>query len=47
MELDDFKTAWQTLDARLARARPEGDAKLAMAKPAKAKNEEAAHEGAH
>jgi len=34
------------LDARLARARPVGDAKLAIAK-AKPKTEESAHEGAH
>jgi NADH-quinone oxidoreductase subunit M len=37
------------LDARLARAKPEGDAKLALAKPAKAGTQakDAAHEGAH
>jgi NADH-quinone oxidoreductase subunit M len=34
------------LDARLARAKPEGDAKLAMGKE-KPAHEEAAHEGAH
>ncbi|MBV1687093.1 NADH-quinone oxidoreductase subunit M [Novosphingobium sp. G106] len=34
------------LDARIARAKPEGDAKIAIAK-AKPKTEESAHEGAH
>jgi len=36
----------QTLEARIARAAPEGDAKLAAVKP-KAEVENAAHEGAH
>ena len=36
----------QTLEARIARAAPEGDAKLAAVKP-KAEAENAAHEGAH
>ncbi|WP_313441214.1 NADH-quinone oxidoreductase subunit M [Novosphingobium sp.] len=35
------------LDARLARAKPEGDAKLAMGKEKPAHEEAAAHEGAH
>ncbi|MDE8654173.1 NADH-quinone oxidoreductase subunit M [Novosphingobium album (ex Liu et al. 2023)] len=35
------------LDARVARARPEGDAKLAMGKGKPAHEAEAAHEGAH
>ena len=35
------------LDARLARAKPEGDAKLAMGKEKPAHAEAAAHEGAH
>ena len=35
------------LDARLARAKPEGDAKLAMGKQKPAHEEAAAHEGAH
>jgi NADH-quinone oxidoreductase subunit M len=37
------------LDARLARAKPQGDARLALAKPAKGDTAtaDAAHEGAH
>jgi NADH-quinone oxidoreductase subunit M len=35
------------LDARLARARPEGDGKILVAKAEAPKTEESAHEGAH